>query len=198
MMPSNLTNSISLKLLRKFETKKSWLHHDSWIHGVDHMARVFILQELVCNQLEDKGAIINRQAIRWAAMAHDVGRVDDGVDPSHGKRSAQWIVENLSERMTPETMDVATYIVHWHVPPDYEAPVMTTELKVLKDADGLDRVRIGDLDVSLLRTDVAKGLVGVAKDLYEESLKIHDEDSRSFKAVVNAARRLGLVYDDED
>ena len=196
--PLYFKNSIPLSLLRKFETKRSWLRHDSYFHGVDHMARVFILQELICSQLENQGIEVNRQAVRFAAMAHDVGRIDDSTDLDHGRRSAEWIKENLSADISSEMMDTVTYIVHWHVPPDHEAPVMTTELKALKDADGLDRVRLGDLDVSRLRTDVARALVGTAEDLYYESQQSDGEDSRSFQAVLEAAMRLGLVYDDED
>lgn len=154
------------QLIRKFEPKSSWLSHDSELHGVDHMARVFILQELICDRLEEQGIAVDREVVRWAAATHDVGRIDDGVDLEHGTRSAEWIEENLYDQMSPEMLDMVTYIVHWHVPPDSEAPVMTTELKVLKDADALDRVRLGDLDTSYLRTDVATGLVGLAEDLY--------------------------------
>ncbi len=167
---SKFTNQIPEQLLRDFEPQHSWLRHDSYLHGVGHMMRVFILQELICNQLQEKGVAVNRQATRWAASVHDVGRVDDDVDLDHGRRSAEWMSENLAKKITPETLDVATYAVHWHSIPDIEAPVMTTELKVLKDADALDRVRLGDLDESYLRTDAAKGLVETAQQLYEASL----------------------------
>lgn len=184
---------ISVKLLLRFETKESWLEHKSDLHGVAHMTRVFILQELICEQLEREGIKINREAVRFAAMAHDVGRVDDGADPEHGRRSVEWMKENLADRMSPETMDLATYAVHWHVPPDSAAPVMTPELMVLKDADSLDRVRLGDLDPSYLRTDAAKGLVGLAKDLYLLSARDTDYRNEPFAAVLRATKQLGVV-----
>lgn len=183
---------ISETLLRQFEPQQSWLSHKSRLHGVDHMARVFILQELICEELVWQGIEVNRTATRYAAMAHDVGRHDDGRDLEHGVRSAAWMKENLTDRMSPEDLDVATYIVHWHVPPDDAAPVMTTELKVLKDADGLDRVRLGDLDVSMLRTDVAKNLVGIASELVSLTSTIGGTPT-TFENVLNAAKQLGLV-----
>lgn len=184
---------ISLELLRKFEPRKLWLSHDSRLHGVDHMARVFILQELICDQLEQQGIAVNRAATRWASSVHDVGRVDDGIDPEHGRRSAAWMNQNVPTGMTPETLDIATYIVHWHVPPDDAAPAMTTELQVLKDADGLDRVRLGDLNESYLRTDAARTLINTAQQLYD--LSIMDDKSRSgtFNSVLRAAQNLELV-----
>ena len=129
--------------------------------------------------------------VRWAAATHDVGRIDDGIDLEHGKRSAQWIRKNLNDQMTPELLDMVTYIVHWHVPHDSEAPVMTTELKVLKDADGLDRVRLGDLDTRYLRTDASKGLVGLADDLYQAYLD--NRDDNAFNSVLRAAQTIGVV-----
>ncbi len=77
------------------------------------------------------------------------------------------------------------------VVPDSEAPTMTIELKVLKDADALDRVRLGDLDTSYLRTDVATGLVGLAEDLYQVYLDNKVDDA--FDAVFGAALALGVV-----
>lgn len=155
------------------------------------MARVFILQELICDELEKQGITVNREVVRWAAATHDVGRIDDGNDLKHGARSAKWIEENLYDQMSAEMLDMATYIVHWHVPPDTEAPEMTTELKVLKDADALDRVRLGDLDTRYLRTDVAKKMVGLAEDLYQSYLDNKSDDA--FDAVLKAALSLGVV-----
>lgn len=179
------------QLIRKFEPKSSWLSHDSDLHGVDHMARVFILQELICSKLEDQGIAINREVVRWAATTHDVGRIDDGVDLEHGRRSAKWIKENLYDQMSPEMLDMVTYTVHWHVPPDYEAPKMTTELKALKDADALDRVRLGDLDTSYLRTDAALELISLAEDLYQSYVGI--KAGGAFDTVLRAASSLKLV-----
>lgn len=184
---------IPKRLLYEFETQEAWLMHDSLLHGVPHMTRVFILQELICDQLEEQGIAVNRDATRWAASVHDVGRLDDGTDLEHGLRSAEWMRQNQPESMSAETADIATYIVHWHVPHDIEAPVMTTELKVLKDADGLDRVRLGDLDESYLRTDAAKNLVRTARQLSDASLPSQPGERESFDTVVDAAIKLGLV-----
>lgn len=186
--------TISEELLRSFEPKESWLLHDSYDHGVGHLTRVFMIQELICNLLEERGIAVNRDATRYAAMAHDVGRTHDGHDPDHGWRSADWIKNNLTDQMTPELLDTVTYIVHWHVPPDNDAPEMTTELQVLKDADGLDRVRLGDLNVSYLRTDAAKELVDIAEQLYNLSLPIDsNQDKETFEDVLRAAKKLQLL-----
>jgi len=40
----------------------------------------------------------------------------------------------------------------------------------LKDADGLDRVRINDLNPAMLRLPVSRQLVPVAEKLYMESM----------------------------
>jgi uncharacterized protein len=186
--------SISEQLLYEFEPQESWLAHDSYFHGVGHLTRVFILQELICNQLEAEGVTINRQALRYASAAHDVGRHDDGTDPQHGQRSAKWIHDTLANQMSPETLDVATYIVHWHVPSDDEAPVMTTELKILKDADALDRVRLNDLNPKYLRTEAAKGLIDIARQLYTLSQPINPSSQKEyFETVLRAAKQLGLA-----
>ncbi len=188
---NNEVSLISLLLIRKFEPKSAWLSHDSELHGVDHMARVFILQELICDKLEEQGIAVDREVIRWAAATHDVGRIDDGIDLDHGTRSAQWIQKNLNDQISPELLDMVTYIVHWHVPPDTEAPEMTTELKILKDADALDRVRLGDLDIRYLRTDAARGLVELADDLYQAYLD--NRDDNAFNSVLKAAQSIGVV-----
>ena len=78
-MKSSLT-LIPFDLLIKFEPQGAWLSHVSEIHGIDHLARVFILQELICGLLEQQGKTVNREAVRWVAMAHDVGRLEDGLD----------------------------------------------------------------------------------------------------------------------
>ena len=188
--------AISEELLRRFETKESWLVHKSELHGVAHMTRVFLLQEIICEQLEQDGIAINREAVRFAAMAHDVGRLNDNSDPYHGERSAEWMKTHLADKISPETMDLATYAVHWHVPSDYAAPVMTPEITALKDADSLDRVRLGDLDPSYLRTDIAKGLVATAQALFEASLPASLEDEQTFETVAHGAIKLGIVTAD--
>ena len=181
------------ELLNRHQVKKEWMGHDSYFHGPAHMMRVFILQELICDQLEREGIIVDREATRWAASVHDIGRVDDGVDLEHGRRSAEWMNAHVPPGMPPETVDRATYIVHWHVPTDSEAPDMTTELMVMKDADGLDRYRLGDFDESYLRTDAARGLVDTAKRLCDLSLTGDTDEEESFESVLAAAIKLGLV-----
>ena len=51
------------------------------------------------------------------------------------------------------------YCCTWHVPPDKCAPEMIRELSCLKDADGLDRVRIRDLDTRSKAEDAIRSQV---------------------------------------
>ena len=49
------------------------------------------------------------------------------------------------------------WAITWHVPPDDQCPEWTPELRCLKDADGLDRVRLGDFAPSYLRLPYLHG-----------------------------------------
>ena len=42
--------------------------------------------------------------------------------------------------------------------------------RIFKDADALDRVRLGDLNPAMLRTQSARGMVDFAEGLYRDSL----------------------------
>ncbi len=71
---------------------------------------------------------------------------------------------------------------------------MTPELKVFKDADGLDRVRVGLLDPSYLRTEEARGMVNVAWGFYRISrdLQFHNRMG-VYDSVIKAATLIGLL-----
>jgi hypothetical protein len=79
-------------------------------------------------------------------------------------------------------MDQILYCCRWHDVDDAGIPHMTPELVCLKDADGLDRVRINDLNPDLLRSEYARSLVSDAwvldhvieraGDAWEAALKI--------------------------
>ena len=118
------------------------------------------------------------EAVRWAAALHDVGRQSDGYEVGHGERSALWLELNtalLPSALSAERLAKVAYCCRWHVPRDHVAPEMTAELRCLKDADGLDRVRIHDLDPEQLRTAEARVLVESAWAVYREtSLDRHD------------------------
>jgi hypothetical protein len=83
-----------------------------------------------------------------------------------------------------QQLECLCYCCQWHVPNDHKAPMMSTELACLKDADNLDRVRLDDLDVRYLRTPIAKALVPQAKLLYGRS---HDKRFQSSWELVRAA-----------
>jgi hypothetical protein len=63
---------------------------------------------------------------------------------------------------------------------------MTAELMCIKDADGLDRVRINDLNRDFLRTEPARLLVAHAWDLFRATESADDP----WEAVLEAAPLL--------
>ena len=112
-----------------------------------------------------------RQLFRAAAY-HDVGRTFDGYDLDHGARSAQRLEEltgqtgealaELQAAVTAHALPDARLeeTVHAFHPADFDRAVELTRL--LKDADNLDRVRLGDLKVKFLRHESAKNLADFA------------------------------------
>ena len=165
------------------------------IHGINHEARVMIWQELLARLLINDGIILDQEALRWAAATHDTQRIADGSDFPHGKRAAAWIKRELQHRIPQGSLETVVYLNTWHVPPDSSAPAMTPELAVFKDADGLDRVRLYDLDPQFLRWGYSKTLLQhLAQALFEGSeIKQQQEGCDLFDCVIETAVELGLV-----
>ena len=67
---------------------------------------------------------------------------------------------------------------------------MIAELAVLKDADGLDRHRIGDLDPRYLRTSAGRSLVESARELVRATSLPGGTDQ--WTEVRAAASRMGI------
>ena len=181
-------------ILDRYRPHESWFAHaPNGIHGIGHVTRVLVWADRLAAVLLAKGASVDADVVRWAAIIHDVGRLNDGRDPEHGDRSARWLLDNarrLPAELTEEQLACIRYCCFWHVPPDRVAPELTSELVCLKDADGLDRVRIADLDVRHLRTAEARALQADARRLFEAMQSRGDTDP--WEAGRQAAARMGL------
>jgi hypothetical protein len=170
--------------LDAYRPQPSWFAHNPYgIHGIGHAARVLVWADLIGRRLQACDISLDLEAVRWAAVLHDVGRLSDGIDRGHGSRSATWVKDNRGSLLTAapsgdsavlsdervalsnDTIERILTCCQWHEISDGEIPAMTPELTCIKDADGLDRVRINDLNPAYLRSDPAHLLVTDAWDL---------------------------------
>ena len=176
-----------------YEPSHLWFAHNPFgIHGISHAARVFVWANTMGVRLKKRGENLNIVALRWAAVLHDVGRLSDGWDTGHGARSALWITSHrdcLPAAFPDEFADIVRYCCTWHETSDAAIPMMTAELKCLKDADGLDRVRINDLNPDYLRGKRARSLVDDAWGLYRATVS----GDGSWRSVMKVARDSGFL-----
>lgn len=130
------------------------------IHGVSHTLRVMIHVAEIADGL--RVGSWERDAALLAALWHDIGRTHDGGDYYHGAKSAGKVVGLGLHRGHPAgVVEVALYAATHHSGDEghgekaagwLQAPAEALRVfRILKDADGLDRVRLGDLDVAYLR-----------------------------------------------
>jgi HD superfamily phosphodiesterase len=130
------------------------------IHGVSHTLRVMVHAREIADAL--RVASWERDAALLAALWHDIGRTNDGSDYYHGAKSAGKVVGlGLHQSHPPGIVEVALYAATHHSGDEKHAEKAAGWLhtpsealrvfRILKDADGLDRVRLGDLEVSYLR-----------------------------------------------
>lgn len=157
-------------LLETYESLQEDALYKSRVHGSGHIHRVLLFAALIAWQ-EALPEDLVRQLFRAAAY-HDVGRTFDGYDLDHGARSAQRLealtgqtgeaLAELQAAVTAHALPDARLeeTVHAFHPADFDRAVELTRL--LKDADNLDRVRLGDLKVKFLRHESAKNLADFA------------------------------------
>lgn len=148
--------------------------YKSAVHGSGHINRVLLMAALIAWQEQlDKDLL---QQYLLAASYHDVGRYFDGLDLEHGARSAEklpQIIELCGEPLREVQAAVAAHsqpdhkmeeMVSSYAPFDFDRTIQLACL--LKDADNLDRVRLGDLNPKFLRHESAKNLAQFSQHLF--------------------------------
>lgn len=187
---TGLLPSLDVPALARFEPHRNWfLRPPTGIHGIEHEARVLVLGQLLAEMESAAGANVSAHALAWAAVIHDTQRVDDGVDPQHGTRAAEWIRSRPGLLPDKDLVDAVSYLCHWHVPEDEEAPLLTAELRTFKDADALDRWRIDDLDPAYLRTESSRLLLDFSRRLWRETEGVGTKPD-AFRRILTVADRL--------
>jgi uncharacterized protein len=142
-------------------------------HGIGHITRVLVWSAQITDRL---AAPLRREELLWAAGLHDIKRWDDWVDRGHGERAAEWVLTTFPEVRPDDAARLDLSLIatlcrdheqHDHLIAEQD---WSDELRVLKDADGLERVRIDDLDPSRLRFQtVSPALEPLARRLRNRS-----------------------------
>ena len=149
---------------------------DSPIHTMPHCARVLFLALTIAR----REGFAETKALAHAAIFHDTRRRDDGRDVGHGARAASHYLNFCTSRGDIAYLPLAAALMTWHDQPDadgvkaisarsYGNPIWLAAYRIFKDADALDRVRLGDLNPAMLRTQSARGMVDFAEGLYRDS-----------------------------
>ncbi len=147
----------------------------SEIHGGSHILRTMILATKVGEELalDQEGM----KLVLLAASYHDTGRIDDSYDVDHGRRSAQRWPGDASLCRADDCL--VRGMMAAHSQPDskmeeilesYGNIAGERELalsQLLKDADGLDRVRVNYLDPTFLRHEPSLNHIFFAEKLFQ-------------------------------
>lgn len=151
----------------------SLFHDADGVHGFLHARRVLLLSLLIASLsgMDD----VDLTIIARAAIYHDIGREQEMEDEVHGELgAARAQALGLLSDLDPADAALVQHLITVHCLPDEIAFARLRALEpedpgrarmllcVLKDADGLDRVRLRDLDPSYLRLEVSRRLPLVA------------------------------------
>ena len=165
-----------------------WFRRRSRLHGAGHTRRVHVHAQRLLEQLRWEPA--DARLVLHAALWHDIGREGDGVEPEHGRRSAVRADElGLTAKLSRADAAVVRFAILRHSLHDHGAAELAAELAasedeaqrlaqperalrvlwLLKDADALDRVRLGrgeGADPRQLRHREAVRLIPFASALF--------------------------------
>jgi hypothetical protein len=173
--------------------------HPSTLHGQAHVSRVMVH---AFRLLEATGW--SEEAPRlWAAVyLHDIARTHDGQCYRHGGDAMKRLetlpqVRELFAQGGVQDSDYAlihTAVVHHSLPKELDRDHPHWRLtSLLKDADGLDRVRLGDLDAQYLRNPQARDMIEFAEALFQETDGIVPIGDAHFPALCGEATRLARL-----
>jgi hypothetical protein len=147
----------------------------STLHGQAHVARVMVH----AFRLIEATAWPQEAPRLWAAVyLHDIARTHDGRSDWHGSDAMRKfetlpLLRELFAQGGVQDSDyepIHTAVVHHSLPEELGREHPHWRLtSLLKDADGLDRVRLGDLDPRYLRNPQAREMVRFAEALFERT-----------------------------
>ena len=151
---------------------------DSAIHATAHCERVLLYALLIgAVELGDDSRALT--ILAHASIFHDTRREDEGKDTGHGARAAAFYEEFCITHPELTFLPEAACLMRWHDRHDERgeeairaafpdsADAALHLYKIFKDADALDRWRLGrwGLNPDYLRTDRALALVDFARKL---------------------------------
>lgn len=163
-------------LLETYENLNTDILYKSRVHGQGHIERTILFALLLSYHygLSKEDTDI----LRYAASLHDTQRKSDGYDTEHGYYAALYSasLSGLPERegkilqavMAAHSRDDSKMEESLRdFVSEEDLPRAKKLASYFKDCDGLDRVRLKDLDTSFLRNDFSKDLADFSTDLYK-------------------------------
>ncbi len=182
------------------------------VHDIGHHARVLILQEILAQSLMESGAVppdIDREALRWAAITHDVRRRSDIRPCDHGAEAASWVDNILPSDLPEATRSKIKFILTHHDGNNGDLLRQSPELAILEDADKLERYRIEyllpskmpaivklkvGLNPAFLHYPASHALIPLSESLFLLSRQNKRQYQRApFRGVIDAAAVLGII-----
>lgn len=168
---SQTSSQLNIKFT-EFNLKKEYFDHFGWLHGPVHIYRV--MYHVLA--LGRKVHLLHETRLAFfAAFIHDLARMHDGKCSEHGQRAADSKLPKFLDLfrrngMKEEDIDFVYTAIANHSSPK-EIPNEHPHYKVtalLKDADALDRIRIGpdDLKLDHLRFRESVSLIPAAEKLF--------------------------------
>lgn len=172
---------------------------DSEIHAAAHCERVLLYALIMGHDILGDNRY-SLSALAHAAVFHDSCRQDDYLDPGHGARAAVYYKRFCDESPDVEFIPEAQMMIEYH---DIENKRWKLNIKreikgepriiklydIFKDADALDRCRLGDdgLDPAYLRTEQAKTMVDYSHRIVRETMS--ENQRRQVKELFSSTNR---------
>jgi len=176
-----------------FDIKPGYFRHESSLHGALHTYRVMCHVLL----LGDRMKLVHPARLAFcAAFVHDMARRHDGFCIMHGPRAAKHKVPEFmplfnkygftNEDINSIKTAVSNHSQYFELRKDHPHYLVTS---LLKDADALDRIRLGEgcLNTKYLRHEVTLGLKDFSRNLYIKSEQV---TVSGFADMLNIASKL--------
>jgi HD superfamily phosphodiesterase len=178
-----------------FQLKEAYFDHHSHLHGINHTYRVMYH---VLNIGRLAGLNHEIKLAFCAAFIHDMARKHDGYCIDHGVWATnckfplfrKLFIETgvNAEGLRAIKLAVSNHSIRHEIRKDHPFSIAVA---LLKDADALDRIRIGEnnLKPEYLRFPVSLTLINFAKELYYRS---KDEVLGSFDEILEIGKGIGI------